>query len=239
MFQESKLKIGPFSLKLQSDIPTVNNNLKLMYNDYTEYNEHNFVDFNIKLSTQSLLRRFIRPQADFFIDEFLPFKPLPRDQAYAMFEWGVNYCITTKAHQFLMLHAGVVEKNDKAIIMPAHPGSGKSTLTAALCFNGFRLFSDEVCLISQKDDLVYPCTKPINLKNESIDVIDNYLDGAIFSSIATDTHKGTVALLKPPLDSVKRINEPATPNFIIFPKYQAGAKAKLTPIESKQRCFNY
>jgi predicted ATPase len=47
-----------------------------------------------------------------------------------------------------MLHAAVVEKNGKALILPALPGSGKSTLSAALAMNGWRFLSDEFTMIS-------------------------------------------------------------------------------------------
>ena len=237
MFTELMLPIGPFSVKIKTDNITVIENLAKLYVDYPKLTHTNFADFPITITTSSLLRRWIKPQVDFFIEEFPPFKPLPKSQAFAMFEWGLNYCITSKAHQFLIFHAGTIEKNGQVIMMPAHQGSGKSTLTAAMVYNGFRLFSDELALVSLADDLIYPCTRPINLKNQSIDVINNYIDNAVFSTIAKDTHKGTVALLKPPTDSVKRIQEPAPAKHIVFPKYKAGAKAVLTPIPDKLAAF--
>ncbi|MGJ8693915.1 MAG: HprK-related kinase A [Thalassotalea sp.] len=230
------LPIGPFSFSIESDNMMVINNLSTIYSDYPIDHQTNFTDFNITITTRSFLRRFIKPQVDFFLDEFAPFKPLPKDHAFAMLEWGMNWCIATKAHHFLILHAGTIEKNGHVIIMPAEPGSGKSTLTAALVYNGWRLFSDELGLISLKDELVYPCTRPINLKNNSIDVIKNYVPNSIFSTIAKDTHKGTVSLLKPPKESVERMHEPAKLKSFVFPRYVEGSSAKLTPI-SKMEAF--
>jgi hypothetical protein len=85
-------------------------NLNLLYKDYGLANNHVFTDFNIEITTRSFLRRFIKPQVDFFLDEFAPFKPLPKDHAFAMLEWGMNWCIATKAHHYLILHAGTIEK---------------------------------------------------------------------------------------------------------------------------------
>lgn len=230
MFTQLSLPIGPFNFSIKTDNKSVLDNLSSLYGDYTFSDNSPFIDFPITITTRSLLRRFIKPQIDFFLDEFAPFKPLPKDQSFAMLEWGMNWCITTQAHQFLIFHAGTIEKNGKVIIMPAEQGSGKSTLTAAMVYSGWRLFSDELALISVDDELVYPCTRPINLKNDAIGVINNFVENAVFSTIAKDTHKGTVALLKPPKASVVRMFEPAPLHCIVFPKYIANCEAKLTPI---------
>ena len=246
MQPQVNLSVGPFNFSIRSNHKMVLDNLKLLYQDYALAEKYTFTDFDINITTRSFIRKLIKPQVDFLLDEFAPFKPLPKDHAFAMLEWGMNWCIATKAHHYLLLHAGTIEKNGKVIIMPAAPGSGKSTLTAALVYNGWRLFSDELGLISLKDELVYPCTRPINLKNDSIDIIKNYIDGAVFSTIANDTHKGTVSLLKPPKESVERMHEPAALHTFIFPKYVAGAKAKLTPLNKSEafqviieQSFNY
>ncbi len=246
MFAQFTLPIGPFTFSIKTDHQAVIDNLSALYADYAFSENSLFIDFPITITTRSMLRRFIKPQIDFLLDEFAPFKPLPKDQSFAMLEWGMNWCITTRAHQFLILHAGTIEKNGRVVIMPAEQGSGKSTLTAAMVYSGWRLFSDELALISLTNSLVHPCTRPINLKNDSIEVINNYVDNAVFSTIAKDTHKGTVALLKPPKESVERMLEAAPLHCIVFPKYVANAQAKLTPVSQIaafqqliQHSFNY
>ncbi|MFK5893189.1 MAG: HprK-related kinase A [Pseudomonadota bacterium] len=236
MLSQFNLPIGPFSFAIKTDNKIVIDNISSLYADYNLHKTIDFVDFPITITTRSLLRRLIKPQVDFFIDEFAPFKPLPKDQSFAMLEWGMNWCIATKAHHFLITHAGAIEKNGKVIVMPAEPGSGKSTLTAAMVNSGWRLFSDELALISIADELVYPITRPINLKNSSIDIIDQFADNAVFSSIANDTHKGTVALLKPPTESVQRMHEAAPLHCVVFPKYVANAQATLTAVDTMD-CF--
>lgn len=246
MLAQFILPIGPFNFSIKTDNQAVVDNLASLYKDYHFATGSPFIDFPITITTRSLVRRFIKPQVDFLLDEFAPFKPLPKDQSFAMLEWGMNWCITTRAHQFLIFHAGTIEKNGKVIMMPAEQGSGKSTLTAAMVYSGWRLFSDELALISLQDELVYPCTRPINLKNNSIEVINSFVDNAVFSTIAKDTHKGTVALLKPPKASVERMFEPAALHCIVFPKYVANVEAKLTPINQTdtfqqliEHSFNY
>lgn len=73
-----------------------------------------------------------------------------------MFEWGLNWVVAQNAHQFLVIHAAVVERHGRALIFPGAPGSGKSTLCAALLSRGWRLLSDEMALISRQNGEVTP-----------------------------------------------------------------------------------
>ncbi|MDP2252706.1 MAG: HprK-related kinase A, partial [Thiobacillus sp.] len=192
------------------------------------------------------LRRWLRPQATFSFDGMHPFKPLPRDQAFPMLEWGLNWCVSTQAHQYLIIHAAVVEKNGLAAILPAPPGSGKSTLAAGLALSGWRLLSDELTLIDRKTGLIQPLPRPVSLKNQSIDVIRQFAPDAYINRPSHDTVKGTVAHMRPPRDSVLRQHETARPGWVIFPKWEAGAPATLTPRSQAQtfmflaqNAFNY
>ena len=48
---------------------------------------------------------------------------------------------------FLLVHAAVLERDGRAVVMPGPSGVGKSTLCAALVARGWRLLSDEVAMI--------------------------------------------------------------------------------------------
>jgi HprK-related kinase A len=140
----------------------------------------------------------------------------------------------------------VLEKNGHAVILPGDPGAGKSTLTAALTLSGFRLLSDELTLVDRNDGLLVPLARPVSLKNASIDVIRNFSADAIMGAPAYDTHKGTVAHLKPSSESVQRAHEKAQPALIVFPRWKAGAEVKLTHhskadafLHAAKHAFNY
>jgi HprK-related kinase A len=166
----------------------------------------------------------------FYLDGRAPFKPLPFDQAAAMFEWGLNYCVSSHCHQYLIIHAAVVERQGRAIIFPAPPGSGKSTLCAGLVNRGWRLLCDELTLVRLQDGRVDPFPRPVSLKNESIDVIRRFAPEAVVGPVVHDTTKGTVAHLKPPSDSVVRMHETAEPAWVVFPQYKPSEAPRLTPV---------
>lgn len=241
------LRTGPFSLRIRSRIPTVAEGLADLYGQFEVRHPHEtFADFHVDVNAPSLLRRWLRPQVDFSFDGQLPFMPLPYDQAYPMLEWGLNWCVSMHAHQFLIVHAAVVEKNGGAAILPAPPGSGKSTLTAALVLSGWRLLSDELALIDRKSGLIYPLPRPVSLKNQSIPLIRSFSAEAFINRASHDTAKGTVAHMRPPRESVRRQHEPARPAWVIFPRWAAGAATSLAPRSAAQtfmflaqNAFNY
>jgi HprK-related kinase A len=165
----------------------------------------------------------------FTIDDEAPFSPLSLSEAVAMFEWCLNWCIETHAHQYISIHAAIVEKNCSAVILPAPPGSGKSTLTAALISRGWRLLSDELTLIDPATGFVVPIARPVGLKNESIDLVRNFVPDAIIGPVARNKTKGTIAHLRPPSESVERMSETAIPRWVIFPEYRRESAATLKP----------
>lgn len=233
------LRTGPFSLKIQSRFPYVAQGLTELYGQFEVRNAHeSFADFHVSVNPPATVRRWVRPQAIFSFDGMRPFKPLPSDQAFPMLEWGLNWCVSTQAHHYLIIHAAVVEKNGRAAILPAPPGSGKSTLTAGLVLAGWRLLSDELSLIDRKTGLLHPLPRPISLKNSSIDVIRAFAPDAYINRASHDTAKGTVAHMRPPRESVRRQHEPVRPGWVVFPKWEAGATTRLTP-RSQAQTFMY
>lgn len=229
------LQTGAFVVNIRTAIPAVVHGLALLYADYPVMLS-GFADFHITLAPPAGWRRYIKAQVLFGFEGVSPFSPLPYSQAFPMLEWGLNWCVSNHAHSYLMIHAAVLEKNARAVIMPAPPGSGKSTLCASLMTRGWRLLSDEMTLIRLSDGRVEAVPRPVSLKNNSIDVIRQFAADTIFSPVVNDTIKGTVAHLKPSLESVQRGQESATAAWIVFPKYCAGAGTCLTPV-SKARAL--
>jgi len=221
------LRTGAFRFLIRSHREEVARGLATLYPDFP-LREGGFRDYHIRVDAVSGPRRWYRPQCNFWHDGQAPFKPLPVNHAFPLLEWGMNWCIAGHAQHYLMLHAAVLERHGKAVILPGDPGAGKSTLTAALTLSGWRLLSDEITLIDRDDGLIVPLARPVSLKNQSIDIVRAAFPQAVIGDIALDTHKGTVAHLKPPRESVARMDEKAPAAHIVFPRWRADTAARLT-----------
>jgi HprK-related kinase A len=224
------LQTGGFTACVRSAIPSVADGIGLLYGDYPVRDGGDFVDFHIRLYQPGGARRWFRPQVRFDCDGLAPFKPLPLAQAFPMFEWVMNWAVSSRANRLLIIHAAVVEKDGRAAILPAPAGSGKSTLCAALVSKGWRLLSDELALVRLDTGELVPLPRPISLKNASIGIMRRYAPGAVFSPEVDDTVKGTIAHMKAPSGSIARAEEPARAAWIIFPQYRAGAAPTLEPV---------
>lgn len=243
---ELRLHLFPFSVQLKSDIADLANDIALMYADFPVCEPDDFIDFHVEVMRERGFRRWIKPMARFFFDGRPSFIPLPVDQAFAMLEWGLNWCVAAHSHQYLIIHAAVIERNGQAVLLPAPPGSGKSTLCAGLVQRGWRLMSDELALYDIESGLVYGMARPVNLKNASIEVIKQFSPEAVFTRLMPNTTKGTVALMRPDSLAAAQVCVPAQPRWIVLPRYQKNAEAVLEPhsqahtfLLMAEQSFNY
>jgi HprK-related kinase A len=226
-----RLKVGPFVYAVRSAMRPFAAGFRLLYGDFPLAGEDQLADFHVHLARAAGLRRWIRPQARFvFGAGTVPYCPSSLRMALPLFEWGLNWCIWSHAHQYLILHAAVVEQHGQALILAGLSGSGKSTLCAGLVQRGWRLLSDELTLVRPQDGYVVPLARPICLKNESIRVIREFAPDAILGPVYHGTPKGCVAHVRPPSDSVSRVKELALPAWVVFPRYQPGAGTSLTSL---------
>ncbi len=230
------LDVGAARVRVRSSVPGLPEAIRIVYGAFPVEAVHGFFDISVNMIRRSGLRRSLRSQVDFFVDGGLPFAPFPADTHLPLLEWGINSCFAQQCYHHLLLHAGVVEKSGHAAVLPALPGSGKSTLTAALVCRGYRLLSDEFAVVRLSDRMLLPMLKPLGLKNESIDVIRAFGRGAVMGPSFPKTRKGTVAHLAPGESSVAARHVPARPALVVFPQYAPGVELLVHPVP-KSRAF--
>ncbi len=220
------LSISPWVIHVQSEIQVVAEGIYKLYAEHEFWMETGvFADFRIKLVPH---RKLFRPLCVFEVDERRPFTPLAIGEAFALFEWGLNWCVSSHCHEWITIHSAVLESNGRALILPAPPGSGKSTLCSALMHHGWRLLSDEMALLDPLSGDLIPSPRPISLKNASIDVMRRRVPEAVMGPVAFDTLKGTVCHMRASTDSVVHAQRRALPAWIVFPRYEMGAPLTLS-----------
>jgi len=230
------LDVGAAVLRVQSASAHLAAQLRATYPAFPFQPAGEWADVHCRLEPAAGLRRWLRPQVVFSSDARVIFSPFPADAPLPLFEWGCNWLIGQRLNHHLLLHAGVLERDGMALVLPATPGSGKSTLTAALALRGWRLLSDEfgVCDIEQRR--FKAMLKPVALKNESIGVITRFEPRVALGPLFPKTRKGTVAHMAAPADAVARRHEAAAPGVVVLPRWQAGHATLWEPIGA-DTCF--
>lgn len=240
------VRLGPFNALLRSRIPAFHEPLFDLYADYPLITEDTVYSFRANAEFIRRWPRVYRELVRFTVDGRAPHEDMPAEQALAVLEWGINLVIAMRSHCFLMLHSAALERDGRAMLLPAAPGFGKTTLCAALAHRGWRLLSDEFGLIRPGTSAFVSVPRPMALKNESIHVIRAFAPEAYIGPSIPNTRKGTVAHVKPPADSVHRQAETAKPKWIVFPRWQSNASLTFEPLSKSEgfmmlamNAFNY
>lgn len=242
---DMRLEIGPFLVRIRSEFREVQDHLQQQYGDFA-VKPGDGAHFDITVTRSRGLRRVIRRQARLTVNGASPFLPLPVNLAGPFLEWGLNWGIGRTVHRWVVLHAAVVERGGRAMILPAPPGSGKSTLCAALVLAGWRLFSDEFGLVNPATGDISAVPRPVSLKERSIDIIRQRDPHVVMTSERRDLEGIRFVHMKPPMESVRRLHEPARPAWVVIPQYAAGEKTSFDPqpkartlMTLAEQSFNY
>lgn len=212
------LQLSPFTFRISTSHAPLFTLLQQIYPSsvLTSTDSSKFIDFEVN---------FDRPP--FSLSSALAFRLADKHFRFAelsalipTFEWGLNWCVGNFQSRYLCIHAAVLEKNGFSVVLPAPPGSGKSTLCAMLMFAGWRLLSDEHCLIDLEVGLIVPCVRPISLKNKSIQVVNTLYPDINICHITADTHKGTIGYVTPSEISWQHNINKVKPHLVVFPRYQ-------------------
>ena len=120
---------------------------------------------------------------------------------------------------FLDIHAGVVGDGKQCFLLPAAPGSGKSTLTATLVYHGFEYFSDEVALLHGSDFLVEPVPLAFCVKHTGVEILAPYFPELerVTEHLRGDGKR--VRYMPPPAGSIPPFGTMRPVGAIIFPRY--------------------
>lgn len=223
-----QLKIGPVGFRIGSDWQRPIDELRDLYADYPAPND-GIPDFSVRLFAARPWRRFIRPSVMIGGDFVLPeAAPLPLAQGLLAAEMGMNLQMALGQRRYLLLHASVVERDGRAMLMTGESGAGKSTLAAMLAARGWRLMGDEFALLDPATGLVHAFPRLISLKNAAIRVMETALPDARFGPLLAGTPKGDIRHLVPDARAIAAMDQPACPALLLFPRF--GFEAATRPV---------
>jgi HprK-related kinase A len=231
------VRIGPFDLLLRVEVPAILAPLQFLYAHYPVLEGERVCSLRVRLRSVRSRRPPFPRLVRFDVDGVPLHEDLPEAQALTVLEWGINLVVALRFHCFLALHTATLERHGRALLLPAAPGDGKSTLCAALAHRGWRLFSDEFGLVRPGSTALVPLPRPMPLKNQSIDVIRRFAPDAVLGPPIEGTRKGTVVHVRPQRDSVERDQEAAEAGWLVFPRWEAGAALSLAEVSADEAFF--
>jgi HprK-related kinase A len=213
-----ELRIGPVSFRIGSAWAGPLDQLECLYAGYPA------------AEPARPWRRFLRPSVAIAGDYWLPdTAPLPLSLGLLAAEMGMNLQMALGQRRYLLLHAAAVEREGRALLITGPSGAGKSTLAALLGERGWRFMGDEFALVGLDDGLLHAFPRAVSLKNEAL---------ALFPDVAPErlgpllegTPKGTIRHLRPNDEAVARMDQPASPALILFPRFDRELEPAVRPV---------
>ncbi|WP_374944845.1 HprK-related kinase A [Sphingomonas sp.] len=224
------VRIGPVGFRVGSDWRAPIAALADLYHDYPK---PEVADFTVRLSAARPWRRFVRPSVTIGGDYMLPeAAPLPLRHGLLAAEMAMNLQVALGHRRHLLLHASAVERDGRVLLMTGESGAGKSTLATLLSARGWRFMGDEFAMIAPETGLVHAFPRAVSLKNESVAAAQTALPRARFGPLLAGTPKGDIRHLVPPADAVARMDEPARPALLLFPRF--GFAAAVAPVPASE-----
>ena len=135
----------------------------------------------------------------------------------------------------LFLHAGMVSWGDAALLLPAAPGSGKTSLTLALARAGFAYHSDEFVMLVGEELRARGIPVPATVKQSAWAMVEEdfpelacepaheRVDGQICKYLPLSAVAGSPAQ-----------ERPLPVRWLIFPRFQPNQAAQLSPLPRLQ-----
>lgn len=189
---------------------------------------------DVRKSPPSLKRR---RRYEISIGGYPYFSPQHEEEVVPYVEWAINWEIPRLLSEYVQLHSAAMEYKGRGVIFPGSSGSGKSTLTAGLLAGGWRYLCDEFALIHELTLHVHPFPRAICIKRPSFPVVNALGIKPSRDRPYTKGAKGKVRLLSPADVRPDAVGQACPVRYIIFPKYESGARPELVPMSRAQAAF--
>jgi hypothetical protein len=145
----------------------------------------------------------------------------PLDLCSSLNQWAA---VNTRC--YYVFHAGAVARGNKAVLLPAASGSGKSTTTAGLLRRGFQLLSDEIGAIELERGRVVGYPRALSLREDVLGLL------GLGPEVGVAFPPCTGRLVQPEDLGSSRAPAPADLALVVLPRYSPGARTRIERLRS-------
>jgi hypothetical protein len=154
---------------------------------------------------------------------------LSREDLFDLLQDEVVRALIVDMTSAVVLHAGAVSLNGRAIVLAGPTGSGKTSLAAWFVANGFHSLSDEVvALVGGATDVVgFP--RAMVVKGEAAGKVE-----ALTACAEANTIRTAASTMIRPMPARIAGRSPQPCSLIIFPKFEPGAPLRIAAVSATQ-----
>jgi hypothetical protein len=155
----------------------------------------------------------------------------PLARAVDLILWEVSQAGIDSASPCVALHAAAVSLDGRAVLLPAAPGSGKTTLAAALTMAGCAYLSDELAPIDPVSAQVLPFPRPLWMMRDAIRLFPGLAE---VLSDQPDDRASPKRHIRPYDLRPAPFGGSCPVGVVVFPTYAAGSPVLLQPLGRAQ-----
>ena len=127
---------------------------------------------------------------------------------------AVLHTVAKACPDHVLVHAGAVELGGRALVFPAEPRMGKTTMVLRLATMGCGLLSDEVACFSRDSGRVDPFPRAVNVREDGMRMLGLAQDGPFVSS-GTGAEGAEYAIDAEEMPGV-RLSEGCEAGYLVF-----------------------
>ena len=142
----------------------------------------------------------------------------------------ILFRVLEELKHLFQIHAGAVERDGKALLLPAPAGSGKTLLVLGLVKKGFKFLSDDVALVHLDRAFLQPLPMSPVVKGYAFSLLR-----ALDLSVGADIYRNPLNGEKLYYFNLTEISPnpvgvPSPVRFVFFPHHDPAVKSSLRPI---------
>jgi hypothetical protein len=154
---------------------------------------------------------------------------LTREDLFDVLQDEVVRALIVEMTSAVVLHAGAVSLNGRALLLAGPTGSGKTSLAAWFVANGFHYLSDEVVAVVEGGTDVVGFPRAMVVKGEAAGKVEALTAFGAANTIRT----AASAMIRPTPERIAGCS-PQSCGLIIFPKFEAGAPLRIAAVSAAQ-----